>query len=86
MEHIFVANGETQLVLIPENELDRLLLEKIIDGSNIEIDWIRQPVGILGKSVKNGIIIRKYKNDPSKIKDVSGLSNNETHLESSWEG
>lgn len=86
MEHIFVANGETQLVLIPENELDKLLLEKIIDGSPIEIDWIRQPVGILGKSVKNGIIIRKKKNDSSKIKNVQGVSDLEAHMEISRKG
>ena len=86
MEHIFIANGETQLVLIPENELDKLLLEKIIDGSPIEIDWIRQPVGILGKSVKNGIIIRKKKNDTIKTKDMSRVSDSKAHLESSREG
>lgn len=63
MEHIFVANGETQLILVPENELDKLLLERIIDGSNIQVEWIRQPVGVLGKSVKDGVIIRKINND-----------------------
>jgi hypothetical protein len=62
MEHIFISNGETQLVLVPQNDIDRGLLSKIIDGQHeVEIDWIRQPVGILGKSVKDGIIIRKKK-------------------------
>lgn len=59
MEHIFVCNGETQLVLIPENEIDKELLKELLDNAPVEIEWIRQPVGILGKSVSNGVIIRK---------------------------
>lgn len=59
MEHIFISNGTTQLILIPENELDRLLIDKILSDGPVEIEYIRQPVGILGKSVKNGVIIRK---------------------------
>lgn len=61
MEHIFVCNGETQLVLIPKNEIDTGLLKELMKEGPIEIDWIRQPVGVLGKSVKDGIIIRKMK-------------------------
>lgn len=61
MEHVFICNGETQLVLIPKNEMDAGLLRELMDNGPIEIDWIRQPVGILGKSVKNGIVIRKMK-------------------------
>lgn len=59
MEHIFVSNGSTQLVLLPENDLDRLLLEKILGEGPVEVELIRQPVSILGKSVNGGIIIRK---------------------------
>ncbi len=61
MEHIFICNGETQLVLIPENETDASLLKELMKDGPVEIDWIRQPVGILGKSVKDGLIIRKMK-------------------------
>ncbi len=61
MEHIFICNGETQLVLIPKNETDAGLLRELMKDGPIEIDWIRQPVGILGKSVKDGLIIRKMK-------------------------
>ena len=59
MEHIFVANGETQLALIPQNEMDKILLKELMDNGPVEIEWIRQPVGILGKSVSSGVIIRR---------------------------
>lgn len=67
MEHIFVTNGETQLVLVPQNDMDAGLLKELMEGGPVEIDWIRQPVSILGKSVTNGLIIRKKnQNDQSK--------------------
>ena len=71
MEHIFIANGTTQLLLIPEDELDRLLLNKLLDGTAVEIEFIRQPVGVLGKSVKDGVIIRKktVKIDEEELED-----------------
>jgi len=58
MEHLFITNGHTQLVLVPEDEMDTLLLSKIMSSGEIEIEYIRQPVGILGRSVKDGVIIR----------------------------
>jgi hypothetical protein len=67
MEHIFVSNGETQLVLVPQTEMDAGLLKELMESGPVEIDWIRQPVSILGKSVTNGLIIRKKtQNDQSK--------------------
>jgi len=63
MEHIFIANGQTQLVLVPENEAERLLIDKILSNGPVEVAYIRQPVGILGKSVKDGIIIRAKINE-----------------------
>jgi hypothetical protein len=59
MEHIFVSNGETQLALIPENDIDKGLLRELMDNGPIEIEWIRQPVGILSKSITSGVIIRR---------------------------
>lgn len=59
MEHIFISNGTTQLVLIPENDVDRLLLEKLLADGPITVDKIRNPIGVLGKSVQDGLIIRK---------------------------
>lgn len=83
MEHIFISNGVTQLVLIPENEVDRLLMDRILgDGSPIEIEYIRQNVGILGKSVKDGIIIRKkHINDPTQTETMQRVSVTEADLE-----
>jgi|LauGreDrversion2_6_1035139.scaffolds.fasta_scaffold62852_2 hypothetical protein len=78
MEHIFIANGQTQLVLVPENEAERLLLDKILSTGPVEVSYITQPVGILGKSVMNGIIIRKQHfnevvNDTAEIESLQEL-------------
>lgn len=82
MEHVFIANGTTQLILIPENEVDRLLLDRILSEGPIEIDYIRQPVGILGKSVKDGVIIRKKINyDTSQTESMPWMQTDETNLE-----
>ena len=85
MEHIFVSNGTTQLVLVPENELDKLLLNRILGEGPVEIDYIRQPVSILGKSVNGGIIIRKQTSyDTSEAQTLPQLQADEAHLEGSW--
>lgn len=60
MRHIFVTDDDSQLILIPESEIDRLLLDSIVSyGTNAEMEWIRQPVSVLGMSVKDSIVIRK---------------------------
>jgi hypothetical protein len=59
MEHIFISNGTTQLVLIPENDVDRVLLEKLLSDGPVTVDKIRNPIGVMGKSVQDGLIIRK---------------------------
>lgn len=59
MEHIFISNGITQLVLIPENDVDRLLLEKLLSDGPITVDKIRNPISVLGKNVQDGLIVRK---------------------------
>lgn len=69
MEHLFVSNGTTQLVLMPENEIDRLLLDRILSDGPVEIEYIRQPVGILGRSVNGGVIIRKKTNQVTNDTD-----------------
>jgi hypothetical protein len=59
MNYTFVVNGVVQLVLIPETELDRLLLEKTLDGlSTIEVTKLTQPVSILGKPVTDSYVIK----------------------------
>jgi hypothetical protein len=82
MEHIFISNGITQLVLVPENEIDRLLLDKILSDGPVEIEYIRQPVGILGKSVNGGVIIRKKQlYDTSQTESLPRVQTDETDLE-----
>lgn len=60
MQYTFVINGISQLVLIPENELDRMLLERTLEaGATIEVDKISQPVSILGKPVTDSYVLRR---------------------------
>ena len=76
MRHIFVTDDDSQLILIPETEIDRLLLDSIVSGgTNTEMEWIRQPVSVLGMSVKDSIVIRKKTYKPiaenaDKIKEL----------------
>ena len=81
MEHLFISNGHTQLVLIPENEMDTLLLDKILSSGPVEIEYIRQPVGVLGRSVKGGVIIRPKNNviiEESDLKDDPNSYSNDS--------
>lgn len=73
MNYTFVVNGTVQLVLIPETELDKLLLDKTLGGiSSVEVEKLSQPVSILGKPVTDSYIVKNktsvlsYKNDSSE--------------------
>lgn len=66
METIFIVNGTTQLVLVPQNEMDRMLLDKLTNNGPIEVVPINQSVGILAKPVKDGIIIKSARHDSDK--------------------
>jgi hypothetical protein len=73
MEAIFVSNGETQLILCPEDELERMLLNKLLNSGPVEFQLISQPVGVLGKSVKDAMIIRpktNYVSDTDKTETL----------------
>jgi hypothetical protein len=60
MQYTFVINGTSQLVLIPENELDRLLLERTLEtGAIIEVSKISQPISILGKPVTDSYVLKR---------------------------
>lgn len=85
MENIFVNNGEIQLILVPQDDLDRIFTAQLLKSGALEVEAIRQPVSILGKSVQDGIIIRtkKKQSDTTETKDVQGMSKSKTHLESS---
>ena len=60
MQYTFVINGVSQLVLIPENELDRMMLERTLEaGASIEVEKISQPVSILGKPVTDSYVLKR---------------------------
>ena len=44
MEAIFITNGGTRLVLIPEKEIERILLEELLSKGYIQADLVRGPV------------------------------------------
>jgi hypothetical protein len=67
MQNIFVTDNDVQLVLVPDNELDRLLISKLLDNGPVEIIRVSQPIGVIGQSIQDGIIIkRKISDDSSK--------------------
>jgi hypothetical protein len=67
MQNIFVTDNDVQLVLVPDNELDRLLISKLLDNGPVEIIRVSQPIGVIGQSIQDGIIIkRKMSDDSSK--------------------
>ena len=82
MESIFISDDSVKLVLLPANELDSLLLNKLLGNGPIEVEIIRQPVSVLGKSVKDALIIRtKSVTDASKTEEVQRLQQSEDNLE-----
>jgi len=67
MQNIFVTDNDVQLVLVPDNELDRLLISKLLDNGPVEIIRVSQPIGVIGQSIQDGVIIkRKVSDDSSK--------------------
>jgi len=71
METIFISEEKVQLVLVPATELDRLLLSKLTESGVVEMEFIRQPVGVLGRSVKDAVVVRsKSPVYASKTEDV----------------
>ena len=66
MQNIFVTDNDVQLVLVPDNELDRLLLSKLLDNGPVEIIKVSQLIGVMGQSIQDGIIVkRKISSDDS---------------------
>ena len=59
MQNIFVTENDVQLVLVPENELDRLLINKLLDNGPVEIIRVSQPIGVIGQSIQDGVIIKR---------------------------
>lgn len=61
MDNIFICNGTTQLVVIPENESDRDLMIRLVSQGDIEVIHSQHAVGLLDKSIKDCLIIRPKK-------------------------
>jgi hypothetical protein len=59
MQNIFVTDNDVQLVLVPDNELDRLLISKLLDNGPVEIIRVSQPIGVIGQSIQDGVIIKR---------------------------
>jgi len=65
MQNIFVTDNDVQLVLVPDNELDRLLISKLLDNGPVEIIRVSQPIGVIGQSIQDGVIIKRKVSDDS---------------------
>jgi len=79
MQYTFVVNGTAQLVLIPENELDRLLLERTLEsGATIEVSKISQPVSILGKPVTDSYVLKRKLHSTTTALNIRDNDTNET--------
>jgi hypothetical protein len=65
MQNIFVTENDVQLVLVPESELDRLLISKLLDNGPVEIIRVSQPIGVIGQSIQDGVIIKRKVSDDS---------------------
>jgi hypothetical protein len=79
MQYTFVVNGTAQLVLIPENELDRLLLERTLEsGATIEVSKISQPVSILGKPVTDSYVLKRKLHSTTTALNIRDNDTSET--------
>ena len=71
METIFIAEDTVQLLLVPGTDLDRLLLSKLTESGVVEMEYVRQSVGVLGRSVKDAVVVRtKSSTYASKAENV----------------
>ena len=83
METIFVTiDQETKLVLLPETNTERVLLEELLNKGSVTADVIKGPVDIMGRPAIGGVLIQaSYRNDTSKDEDVRPVHPDETYLE-----
>lgn len=87
MEVVFITNGGTKLVLIPEREIERTLLEELLSKGSISADIIKGPVDVLGSPAQGGLLLRpKERDDPNKIEDLRGVQLAKEYMEEPREG
>lgn len=58
METIFIANGDVQLAIVPKNEIEKMLLKKLVESGPVEFEISSKPLNILTKSVNDVLIIK----------------------------
>lgn len=58
MKTIFVTNGKTRLVLIPERDAEKILIDELMQSGDLIVDIIRGPVDVLGSPAQGGLIIK----------------------------
>lgn len=72
METIFIANGDVQLAIVPKNEIEKMLLRKLVESGPIEFEISSKPLNILTKSV-NDVLIIKPKEKVLEIEEPQDL-------------
>ena len=87
MEVVFITNGGTKLVLIPEREIERTLLEELLSKGAITADIIKGPVDIMGSPAQGGLLLRPKENDVTvKAEDMRGVQFAKEYMEEPREG
>ena len=86
MEVVFITNGGTKLVLIPEREIERVLIEELLAKGTIQADIVKGPVDVLGSPAQGGLLLTPKENYvTSKTEDVRGVQFPQVDLEESRE-
>jgi hypothetical protein len=86
MEVVFVTNGGTKLVLIPEKEIERILLQELLSKGSVTADIIKGPVDIMGQPAQGGLLLRTKDYDVTiKTEDVRGVQLAKEYMEESRE-
>lgn len=86
MEAVFITNGGTRLVLIPEKEIETHLLQELLAKGDLQADVIKGPVDVLGSPAQGGLLLTPKDRDvTSKSEDVRWVQFHETNLEESRE-
>lgn len=86
MEAVFITNGGTKLVLIPEKEIERHLLEELLAKGSVQADVVKGPVDVLGSPAQGGLLLTPKEHDvTSKTEAVRGVQLAKEYMEEQWE-
>lgn len=73
METIFISNGVTKLILIPERDTEKQLIDELMKAGAIRVDFVRGPVDVLGTPAQGGLLLSPQTTD---IKDAATETEN----------